>query len=82
MKPSLIAIALVVGVLQVHAAAPAHRGGMILRQFIKDCRPDRKLSPPTIVLRCPAGCTVEISNGATSAFPPNIVISRDCQALR
>lgn len=71
--------AIIIGALWCVPAHAQHRG-ISLHQLIADCAIDARRNP--IVLTCPAGCTVEIHNGATAAMPPQIVVSRACQALR
>lgn len=80
MGRALLAFVLIVGCLQVHAAAPAHRGGVSLQQLIVGCTIDARRNPVTLF--CPQDCVVEIANGATADSPPRITVAPACRALR
>lgn len=80
MKHALIAFVLIVGCLQVHAAAPAHRGGVSLQELISGCSIDARRNPVTLF--CLQGCVIEIANGATADSPPRITVAPACRALR
>jgi len=78
----LPAIAFIVWLLGMTFAGPARAAqhhGLSLRALISDCSIDARVNP--VVLTCPAGCTVTISNGV-GAEPPRIAVSQACQALR
>lgn len=79
----LPAIAFIVWLLAMTFAGPARAGqhrGMTLKALIADCQVDARSNP--LVLSCPAGCTVTISNGASAAAAPQVQVSAACRALR
>ena len=53
---------------------------MTLKALLAECQIDARTNP--LILTCPAGCVVTISNGATSSAAPRVNVADACRALR